>query len=64
MNVVVIILDSFRQDHTSFYNHKHPVFSGVRPCKTPNIDGFAEQCIVFENAYPSGLPTIPVRTES
>jgi arylsulfatase A-like enzyme len=63
MNVVVIIVDSFRQDHISFYNHKQPVFSGVRPCETPNIDGFAEQSIVFENAYPSGLPTIPVRTE-
>lgn len=27
------------------------------------MDRFAEGCVVFENAYPSGLPTIPVRTE-
>ncbi len=63
MNVIVVIVDSFRQDHVSFYNRKQPVFSGVRPCETPNIDDFAKQCVVFENAYPSGLPTIPVRTE-
>jgi arylsulfatase A-like enzyme len=63
MNVVVIILDSFRQDHVSFYNRGQPVFEDVQPCRTPNIDKFAKESIVFENAYPSGLPTIPVRTE-
>ena len=63
MNVIVIMLDSFRQDHISFYNRGKPVFEGVKPCRTPNIDKFAEDCIVFENAYPSGLPTIPVRCE-
>ncbi|MEM2970077.1 MAG: sulfatase [Candidatus Bathyarchaeia archaeon] len=63
MNVIVIILDSFRQDHVSFYNQKKPVFEGVKPCETPNLDRFAKESVVFENAYPSGLPTIPVRTE-
>jgi len=63
MNLIVIMLDSFRQDHISFYNKGKPTFEGVEPCKTPNIDGFAEECIVFENTYPSGLPTIPVRSE-
>ena len=63
MNVIVIMLDSFRQDHMSFYNRGKPVFEGVKPCKTPNIDRFAKESIVFENAYPSGLPTIPVRCE-
>ncbi len=62
-NVIVIMLDSFRQDHISFYNRGRPVFEGIESCKTPNIDKFAEESIVFENAYPSGLPTIPVRTE-
>ena len=63
MNLIVIMLDSLRQDHVSFYNRGKPVFEGVEACKTPNIDRFAEDCIVFENAYPCGLPTIPVRTE-
>ncbi len=63
MNVIVIMLDSFRQDHISFYNQGKSVFKDVKPCKTPNIDKFAKECIVFENAYPSGLPTIPVRCE-
>lgn len=57
------MLDSFRQDHVSFYNRGTPVFSGIEACRTPNIDSFAEECIVFSNAYPCGLPTIPVRTE-
>jgi len=63
MNVIVIMLDSFRQDHISFHNQGKGIFEDVKPCRTPNIDRFAEECIVFENAYPSGLPTIPVRSE-
>ncbi len=63
MNVIVLMLDSFRQDHISFYNEGNKVFDGVKPCKTPNIDRFAEESVVLENAYPGGLPTIPVRTE-
>jgi arylsulfatase A-like enzyme len=62
-NVIVIMVDSFRQDHISFYNRGRAVFEGIEPCKTPNIDRFAQESLVFENAYPSGLPTIPVRTE-
>jgi len=63
MNLIFIILDSFRQDHISFYNHGSVVFDDVPACKTPNIDRFAQDCVVFENAYPCGLPTIPVRCE-
>ena len=29
--------------------------------KTPNLDRFARQGFLFENAYSEGLPTIPVR---
>ncbi len=63
MNLIVIMLDSFRQDHISFYNKGNAVFEDIEPCKTPNIDRFAEQSVAFKNAYPSGLPTIPVRCE-
>jgi arylsulfatase A-like enzyme len=63
MNVIGIMLDSFRQDHVSFYNGGQPVFEGVPACRTPNLDAFARECIVFDNAYPEALPTIPVRTQ-
>jgi len=28
---------------------------------TPNLDAFAEQAVLFTNAYPDALPTLPVR---
>ncbi|MEM0003594.1 MAG: sulfatase [Thermoproteota archaeon] len=62
-NIIVVVLDSFRQDHISFYNKGERVFKNVAACKTPNLDKFAKESIVFYNAYPAGLPTIPVRTE-
>lgn len=63
MNVIGIMLDSFRQDHVSFYNGGQSVFDGVPACRTPNLDAFAQECIVFDNAYPEALPTLPVRTQ-
>ena len=63
MNLIVIVLDSFRQDHVSTYHNGTSVFEGIAPCQTPNIDQFAEECVVFENAYPEALPTIPIRTQ-
>lgn len=61
MNVIVIVLDSLRQDHVSLYHQGRGPFPDVPPCQTPHLDAFARSCIVFENAYPEGLPTIPVR---
>ena len=63
MNIIGIMLDSFRQDHVSFYNGGQPVFERVPACRTPALDAFAQECIVFDNAYPEALPTIPVRTQ-
>jgi arylsulfatase A-like enzyme len=57
MNIVVIMLDSLRQDHVSFYG-----WEGC-PVKTPHLDSLAAEAIVFDNVYPEGLPTIPVRTD-
>ena len=62
-NFILIVVDSLRQDHVSFYNKGEPIFEGIKPCETPNIDRFARKSVVFTNAYPCGLPTIPVRTE-
>jgi arylsulfatase A-like enzyme len=63
MNLIGIMLDSFRQDHVSFYHGGQRVFDDVPACQTPNLDSFAEECVVFGNAYPEALPTLPVRTQ-
>jgi len=57
VNIVVLIADSLRQDHVSCYGWPDC------PCETPNIDRLASESVVFDNCYPQGLPTIPVRTE-
>ena len=57
MNIVVLMLDSLRQDHVSFYG-----WDGC-PLETPNLDALAAEAAVFDNIYPEGLPTIPVRTD-
>ena len=62
MNLIVLMLDSFRQDHVGLYHQGQAAFEGVPPCRTPNLDAFAGECVVFDNGYPEGLPTIPVRT--
>jgi arylsulfatase A-like enzyme len=54
-NVFFLILDSFRQDHMSFYNPQSP-------CRTPHMDALARDSVAFDNCYPEGLPTVPVRT--
>ncbi|MEA3406780.1 MAG: sulfatase [Chloroflexota bacterium] len=54
-DVVFVILDSFRQDHVRFYNPDSP-------CETPRLDALARDSVAFDNCYPEGLPTIPVRT--
>jgi arylsulfatase A-like enzyme len=62
-NLIFICLDSFRQDHVSFYGAGKPVFDGVPAPSSPVLDAFAKDCVVFDNCHPCGLPTIPVRTE-
>ena len=63
MNVIILFLDSFRWDHVGVYHQGSPPFPDIHACKTPNLDKFAEKCVIFENAYPEGLPTIPVRLQ-
>ena len=63
MNLIFIMLDSLRQDHVSLYNQGEEVFPGIPACKTPHLDEFSKESIVFDNVYPCGLPTIPVRYE-
>ena len=63
MNIIFLILDSYRQDHMSLYHEGNGPFDDVKACKTPNLDRFAERCVIFENAYADGYPTMPVRMQ-
>ena len=56
MNLIIIVIDSLRQDHVSWYAPASPV-------DTPNLDRFAASSVVFGNMYPEALPTIPIRTQ-
>ncbi|MFX1329214.1 MAG: sulfatase [Promethearchaeota archaeon] len=54
MKIFLIIFDTLRKDHTG-------ITYGNEWIKTPNFDEFAKDCLIFDNAYPESLPTIPVR---
>jgi arylsulfatase A-like enzyme len=61
MNLIVLVIDSLRQDHVGVYRGAQPPFPDVPAPRTPNLDSFARDCIVFNHVYPEGLPTIPGR---
>lgn len=52
-NVIFIMMDTLQFNYLGCY--------GNDKIKTPNLDRFARQSVLFENAYSEGLPTIPVR---
>jgi arylsulfatase A-like enzyme len=54
MNVLVLMLDSLRPDHVGCY--------GNAEVKTPNMDRFASESVLFETAYAEFPNTIPART--
>ncbi|MHA2295675.1 MAG: sulfatase [Candidatus Hodarchaeales archaeon] len=54
LKIILIIFDSLRKDHTG-------KIYGNDWIHTPNFDKFANDCIVFDKAYPESLPTIPAR---
>jgi arylsulfatase A-like enzyme len=53
MNIILIILDSLRQDHVGAYGNDW--------IKTPHLDAFAREAVLFTRCYPESLPTLPVR---
>ena len=53
MNFIVICMDSLRRDHVGCYGNDW--------IRTPNLDKFAKENIVFEHMYPNGVPTLPFR---
>lgn len=50
-NVIVVMLDTLQFNYLGCY--------GNTRVKTPNIDRFATEGVVFENAYTEGLPPCP-----
>jgi len=53
MNVVLVIIDSLRQDHVGCYGNKW--------IKTPYLDSLAKESVVFTQTYAESLPTLQVR---
>ena len=54
MNLVAIVLDTFRHDI---------IGSGKKLgfVKTPNLDQLARESVVFDNAFGEGQPTLQIR---
>jgi hypothetical protein len=53
LNMIVIIADTWRADHLGCY--------GSTRIKTPYLDKFAKESVLFADASAEGLPTIPCR---
>ncbi|MBW1698846.1 MAG: sulfatase [Deltaproteobacteria bacterium] len=53
MNIILVIFDTLRQDHIGAYGNDW--------IKTPNLDAFAKESVVFTSCYADSLPTLPVR---
>ena len=55
MNIILVISDTFRRDHLPCYGNKKVI--------TPNLDAFAKETLIFEDAYPVSFPTVPARAD-
>ncbi len=53
MHIFLVIFDTLRKDHVGAYGNPW--------IHTPNLDAFARDSVVFDNAYPECLPTLPYR---
>lgn len=58
LNLIVIVSDTFRHDNLACYGPKW-----LENLETPNLDRFAEKSVVFQDAYPEGMPTIVIRRQ-
>jgi arylsulfatase A-like enzyme len=57
MNLIVVMMDSLRTDYVGAY------VNGEAKARTPNMDRFAEQALLFENSYVGSFPTLPCRRD-
>lgn len=51
MKVVLLVIDTLRADHLCCYGYERET--------SPNIDRLAKEGVIFENAYPTDVPTQP-----
>jgi arylsulfatase A-like enzyme len=54
-NVILVVTDSMRRDAVSPY--------GSDWIRTPHLDRFSRQAVLFENAFLSSFPTVPCRND-
>jgi arylsulfatase A-like enzyme len=54
-NVVLIVADTFRRDHLGAY--------GNATIRTPNLDAFARDSVVFDQHVIGSFPTMPARAD-
>jgi arylsulfatase A-like enzyme len=54
-NVVVIVADTFRRDHLGAYGNPF--------IRTPHLDAFARQSVVFDGHTVASFPTMPARAD-
>jgi arylsulfatase A-like enzyme len=61
-NLILVISDTLRRDHLGVYQRLGDQRSlAPWPVHTPNLDAFADEAVLFTNAFPESLPTLPVR---
>ncbi len=53
-NLIFLNCDTFRADNLQAYGG-----NGLVNC--PRLDAFSEDCVIFDDVYPEGMPTIPIR---
>ena len=52
-NLILIDVDTFRADNLECYGSKF--------VECPRLNRFANDCVIFEDAYPEALPTVAIR---
>lgn len=52
-NVILVIVDSLRKDHVGAYSSDW--------ARTPSFDALAKESLLFSQAHPEAMPTIPAR---
>jgi arylsulfatase A-like enzyme len=53
LNLILLVADTFRRDNLECY--------GSQWIECPNLNKFTQDAVVFEDFYPEGMPTIPIR---
>ncbi|MFO7918619.1 MAG: sulfatase [Anaerolineae bacterium] len=63
MNIITIVSDTLRYDCVAYHGTEPEGWDLASPIRTPHIDHFAQEAMVFDQAYTGSFPTIPMRTD-